>query len=90
MKLVLCSIFDSAVNTYSPPFAVRGVGLAIRDFRFEASRAGGAIAKSPSDFSLFVIGEFDDEACSFILLDAPRRMMSGAEALSAKEMLNEG
>ena len=89
MKLVLCSIYDSAVQTYSPPFCVRGIGLAYRDFRFEVRNKDSRISKSAGDYALFVLGEFDDEACSFTLLDAPRRMMTGLDALK-EDPINEG
>jgi len=88
MKLIMCSIFDSAVNNYSPPFCVRSLGLALRDFRAEASNKQSRIAASPADYTLFVVGEFDDERGSMFNLDAPRRVVSAHESLTDSEVAN--
>lgn len=82
MKLTACSIFDSAVNTYSPPFFVRSLGLALRDFRKEASNPQSRISESATDYTLFVVGEFNDESGFFDPLPAPRRVVSAHEILS--------
>lgn len=90
MKLIMCSIFDSAVGNYSPPFCVRSLGLALRDFRSEASNKQSRIAASPQDYTLFVIGEFDDERGACFTLDAPRRVVSGHEVDSNLEVAANG
>lgn len=79
MLFKMMSIFDAAVGTYSPPFCVRAVGQAIRDFTKEAKTEGSRICQAPNDYSLFELGEFDDEHGSFIPLVAPRRIVSGHE-----------
>lgn len=83
MRFVACSVFDSAVNTYSPPIFVRSLGLAIRDFRREAADSNSRIAQSPTDFVLFVVGEYDDESATMTALPAPRRVISATEAKEA-------
>lgn len=87
MKLIMCSIFDSAVNTYSPPFCVRSLGLALRDFRAEATNPQSRISKSPSDYSLFVLGTYDDESAGFFPEAAPRRVV-GAHEIDSMEVPN--
>lgn len=86
MKLFAFSVYDSAVGTYSPPFFVRAGGLAIRDFRFEIANPESRLSKSPGDYSLFCMGEFDDETATFSLFEAPRRVMTGLDALKVKEV----
>lgn len=88
MKMLGFSVFDSAVGSYSPPFWVRAGGLAIRDFRLEMANKDSRLSKSPGDYSLFFLGEFDDESGSFSILEAPKRVLTGFEAL--KEVVNEG
>lgn len=91
MKFMMCSIYDAAVGTYSPPFFARAMGIAFRDFRHALVDPKSSMSKAPSDFSLFVLGEFDDESCKLMLLDAPRRAMTGPEAVaSVKGESNEG
>lgn len=83
MKLVLCSIFDSAVENFSPPFCVRATGLALRDFTREANNPSSRISQSPKDFTLFNLGVFDDEAGVVTMHTAPIRLVSGHEVLEA-------
>lgn len=79
MKWTVCSVFDSAVGVYSPPFCVRALGEGIRGFMQEAKSEKSKISLSPNDYSLFHLGEFDDEAAVFTPLAAPRRIVSAHE-----------
>lgn len=79
MRYKLMSIYDAAVESYSPPFCVRAVGQAIRDFQQEARDGKSRICASPKDYFLFELGEFDDAKAEFILLSAPRRIVSAQE-----------
>lgn len=85
MRWKLMSVFDSAVGIYSPPFCVRAVGQALRDFGQQAKDTQSRISQSPADFTLFELGEFDDERGEFHCLAAPRRLLTGVEAVSVKD-----
>lgn len=54
------SVFDSKAGNFSPPFFMVNVGAALRAFVDIANDRDTAIARHPEDYSLFLIGEFDD------------------------------
>ena len=62
MKMVICSIRDSAADAYGRPFFLPSVGVAIRSFTDEVNRPSedNQIYQHPEDFDLFELGEFDD------------------------------
>ncbi|WNK12588.1 MAG: major capsid protein [Microvirus sp.] len=60
MKLVMCSIYDSKANVYHAPFASVNRDVAIRQFAGNVLDSQSLLAKFPHDFSLFVVGEWDD------------------------------
>lgn len=55
------SIYDNAVKTWAPPFTVQHVQYALRYFETLANDQKSDVAKYPSQFHLFELGEFDDE-----------------------------
>lgn len=60
MKLVMMAVFDSKVGAYATPFFARSKGEALRSFE-DACRDEKLPFKShPGDFSLYMVGEFDD------------------------------
>ena len=71
MKMVICSIRDSAADAYGRPFFLPSVGVAIRSFTDEVDRPSedNQIYQHPEDFDLFELGEFDDTTGRFVLLD---------------------
>jgi hypothetical protein len=79
MKMVICSIRDSAADAYGRPFFLPSVGVAIRSFTDEVNRAAedNQIYQHPEDFDLFELGEFDDVTGRFTLLDVPKQLALG-------------
>lgn len=68
MKLICCSVYDSAAGAFGRPFFVPAVGIAIRSFREEVNRSGdpmNAMFSNPQDFELHKLGEFDDSDGTF-------------------------
>jgi hypothetical protein len=61
MKMILVSIYDKAVETYSKPITMRARGEAIRTLQDEiANQQQSPIAQHPEDYALFELGTFDD------------------------------
>lgn len=60
-KLVICAVRDSAAVAYAPPMTFPTIGIASRTFRDEVHREESMLFKHPEDYTLFKIGEFDDE-----------------------------
>ena len=62
MKLNIYSIYDSAAKAYMQPFFVQTNGIAIRLFTDNVnSKDDNQVSKHPQHFTLFKIGEFDDQ-----------------------------
>lgn len=62
MKLNIYSIYDSAAKAYATPFFMQNDGLAIRAFQSNVnSNEENNISKYPDQFTLFRVGEYDDE-----------------------------
>lgn len=79
MKLVVVAVRDSAVDAFMRPFFVPTVGVAIRSFRDEVTRAESEMFKHPSDYELFEIGEFDEDIGRFENLSAPRSLLRAVD-----------
>ncbi|QCQ84585.1 nonstructural protein [Blackfly microvirus SF02] len=56
----MCSVFDSKVGAYTPPFCVKTQGEAIRSFTDACSDDKLPFAKHPGDYRLFLLASFDD------------------------------
>lgn len=69
MKLLVYSFFDSKVKAYLPPFYMRADGEAVRAVR-EACRTDPNFNRYPADYTLFRLGEFDDETGRIVMLQA--------------------
>ncbi len=55
------SIFDAKVSAYMQPFFSRTAGEATRAFADLVGEAQHPVAKHPGDYTLFELGEFDDQ-----------------------------
>lgn len=64
MNMIICSVFDSVASTFGRPFFVPSRAVAIRTFTDEVNRPDeqSNLYLHPDDFSLFVIGQFDDQS----------------------------
>ena len=70
MRLFLYCVFDSASGVYDRPFCAQSDGAAIRSFGDIASDAEHPIGKHPECYSLYRVGEFDDNAGALVAEDA--------------------
>ena len=60
MKHEIFAIFDSKAHAYLPPFIMHQKAMAIRVFSDCINDQGHQFGKNPGDYTLFHIGEFDD------------------------------
>ena len=60
-NMVLVSVFDHAVGEYAPCMCVNSEAAAIRIFTNEVNRydPNNLLSTNKTDFSLYVVGEFD-------------------------------
>lgn len=71
MKQRMCSVFDNGVNVWGAPFFVPHVQYALRYFETLARDVKSDVSKFPSQFHLFELGEFDEDAGTFVIHSVP-------------------
>jgi len=81
MKSTVCTVYDSAAKAYLQPFYQAGKGTAFRAFQDAVNDEKSQFHKHPKDYSLFIIGTFDDEKCTFDMLPRPEMVVSAVEVL---------
>lgn len=59
MKLLAFAVFDSKAEAFLRPFFAETKGLAIRSFSAAVNDSSSDIAKWPGDYTLFLIGGYD-------------------------------
>lgn len=60
MRMFVYAIYDTAAGAYMRPFFMSTDGQAMRMFTDIAQDASSEIGKHPEDYSLFRIGQYDD------------------------------
>ena len=65
MKLKIFTVFDSAAGAFLQPFFMQARGQAIRTFSDAVNNPEHQFYKHPQDYTLFYLGEFDDEHGTF-------------------------
>lgn len=55
------AVYDSKAQVYGTPFCMGTIGLALRAFTDLAKDPQSTVSKYPQDFSLFQVGEYDDQ-----------------------------
>ena len=73
MKRLICSIHDSKAEAWMTPLVFQAKGQAVRSFSDAVNRGDGDFYLHPEDFTLYVVGFFDElsgaiEGCSAELL----------------------
>lgn len=71
------SIHDSKVGAYNQPWFARAPGEAIRNFSDLCNDPQSMIFRHCADYTLFELGEFDDNAASIKMLAAPHALGNG-------------
>lgn len=83
MKLAIYSIHDSAANAYTQPFFMHNDGLAIRAFQDNVnSTEDNNIKKHPEQFTLFKLGEYDDNSGIIKPLPSPTHITGALELVN--------
>lgn len=71
MKSPVCSVYDKISGLYDPPFTIRHVSEASRQFELLKKDENSRFGKHPGDYALHHIGFFDDNLAKFENLDHP-------------------
>lgn len=80
MKLQTFSIYDSKAKAYLPPWYMHNTDMALRVFADCCNATDHQFSKNPEDYTLFHIGEFDDESGK-ITPDTPKSIANGITVL---------
>lgn len=78
MRMYVFSVLDKAVQAYNTPFYARTTQEAIRSFGGLVNDTTTNVAQHPSDFVLFLLGEYDDNTGLFVCSE-PRRVVGATE-----------
>lgn len=70
IKKIFC-VYDSAVENYGVPFFDVTLKSVMRSFMDIIGDKSSAIGKSPQDFTLFELGEYDSNTAKFNLHPSP-------------------
>ncbi len=65
MVMVCCSIYDSKAEAWLQPMFFQAAGQAIRSFSDVINSKETEFAKHPEDYSIFIIGKFDQRTGIF-------------------------
>lgn len=76
------AIYDTAAQSYSPPFVSHTKGMAIRLFSETSIDKTTTIGRHPADYTLFHLGEYDDLTASFSPLSTPVPVIKALETIS--------
>lgn len=80
MKLLVFTVYDSAVGAHLQPFFSRSMGEAIRSFQDAVNDPQTNFNKHSMDYTLFLLGSFDDAGGVFDT-SPPERVSSAMELL---------
>lgn len=68
------AVRDEKTEAFSSPlFFVTG-GVALRSFSDECLSVESMLHKHPADYSFYQLGQYDDNAGTFVNLDVPKRL----------------
>lgn len=73
-RFVIVSVFDSASEAFSPLYTFVSRGAAIRSFQQEMKNPEGHMAKSPADYALFHVADFEDSTGTVVPVEKERLM----------------
>lgn len=85
MNVFMLSVYDKKAEVFGMLFPANTIGAAERMLTDQVNRAAddNMVSKYPSDFALYQIGVFDDNAGKFIELFDPPRHVCEASALQS-------
>lgn len=79
MKVKCFAVYDAAAAVYGAPFVAVNKATATRSFRALANDGQSAVSVSPKDYTLHLIGEYDDQDGR--LESCPPEYIASAQAL---------
>lgn len=75
------AVFDSAAGSFGNLMVFPSDGLAVRAMREAVQSKDSLINKNPTDFSLFVIGRYDQAQGELIPMKAPEKIIAAVQLM---------
>lgn len=75
------TVYDLKSEAYLQPFFLDTKGQAIRTFTDCANDQNHQFGRHPEDYSLFDLGEYDDNAAKFKLYKSPKHIINALETI---------
>lgn len=88
MKTKAFAVYDSKVKNYTKPLYHRNAAEAIRGFEQECNNPESQLNKFASDFTLFEIGEYDDETSILTPLPSPLSLGNALQFINVQNIKN--
>lgn len=82
MKLKIFTVYDSKAEAFLQPFFIKSKGHAIRAFQELTNDKTHQFGKYPADYTLFEIGEYDEEKGTIETYQAKTNYGTGLELKS--------
>lgn len=83
MVLQIFSMYDKKSKIYQPPLYGHNAGHAMRTFTDVITQQKLLCSKYPEDFSIWMVGEWDDKLGRLLCLDHPTLVCEVADLLPA-------
>ena len=83
MKQIIASIYDSKVRVWSFPQQFVNKGALARAWEETCNDTNSPFAKYPSDFTMFIVGEWDDETGQISMHQAPEPLGTAVQFVRA-------
>ena len=81
MKQEMYAIHDNKASFFMTPWPCRNVGIARREFASVCANKDTSMGKFPADYTLYHVGEYDDNTAIVKSLTPPVRIADGVEIL---------
>lgn len=85
MTLKMFTVFDSKAGAFIQPFFSQSTGTAVRSFEDAANNETHEFRKHAADYTLFELGEFDQNTGTFEILDARINLGNALMAFTAPQ-----
>lgn len=79
MKLKIFSVRDTRLGIYMQPIFMQHVGQVVRSWEEMVNDPKTTLCKHPSDYSLYELGEFDEDAGTFAALPVHKLIATAKE-----------
>lgn len=80
MQMQAYAVYDRKAESYAQPFFAPNHAVAIRNFEGAVRSGNSQLSTHPEDFSLWHLGEYDDEQGRFQNLQNPSQLLTAMAA----------